>query len=225
MIKDLFIENFRGFDSLKIDNIKKINFLVGKNNCGKTTVLEAINLMISILDLNTGYYINGIRRIKEDSEELKNLFHNFDYRNNINFNYTLDTNKNYSLNISPIIKKDKLFLNEIVSLEYIFSITEDKKKYKYSLENINSIERELFKYNHNIKGLYLSASVEYNNLTNYLNSSFVSDKSNFDIEDIKDLKIKTSTLLKIKKGKIEKHYTGDSLKKHLQEISKQEEED
>ena len=168
MIKDLFIENFRGFDSLKIDNIKKINFLVGKNNCGKTTVLEAINLMISILNLNTGYYINGIRRIKEDSEELKNLFHNFDYRNNINFNYTLDTNKNYSLNISPIIKKDKLFLNEIVSLEYIFSITEDKKKYKYSLENINSIERELFKYNHNIKGLYLSASVEYNNLTNYL---------------------------------------------------------
>lgn len=62
-------------------------------------------------------------------------------------------------------------------------------------------------------------------LTNYLNSSFVSDKSNFDIEDIKDLKIKTSTLLKIKKGKIEKHYTGDSLKEHLQEISKQEEED
>lgn len=168
MIKDLCIENFRGFDNLKIDNIKKINFLVGKNNCGKTTVLEAINLMISILDLNTAYYINAIRRIKEDPEELKNLFHNFDCKNNINLNYTLDTNKNYNLIISPIIKKDNLFLNGIVSLEYTFSTTEDKKNYKYSLENINSIERELLKYNHNIKGVYLSSAVEYNNLTNYL---------------------------------------------------------
>lgn len=168
MIKDLCIENFRGFDNLKIDNIKKINFLVGKNNCGKTTVLEAINLMISILDLNTAYYINAIRRIKEDPEELKNLFHNFDCKNNINLNYTLDTNKNYNLIISPIIKKDNLFLNGIVSLEYTFSTTENKKNYKYSLENINSIERELLKYNHNIKGVYLSSAVEYNNLTNYL---------------------------------------------------------
>ena len=64
MIKDLYIENFRGFDKLKIDNIKKINFLVGKNNCGKTSVLEAISLMISIFDVNSGYYINGIRKIR-----------------------------------------------------------------------------------------------------------------------------------------------------------------
>ena len=64
MIKDLYIENFRGFDKLKIDDIKKINFLVGKNNCGKTSVLEAISLMISIFDVNSGYYINGIRKIR-----------------------------------------------------------------------------------------------------------------------------------------------------------------
>lgn len=168
MIKDLYIENFRGFDKLKIDNIKKINFLVGKNNCGKTTVLEAINLMTSILDLNTAYYINGIRRIKEDQEELKNLFHNFDYTNNINLNYTLNTNKNYNLIISPIIKKDNLFSNEIVLLEYTFSVTEDEKKYKYSVENIDSIEKELLKYNLNINGVYISTMIEYRDLTNYL---------------------------------------------------------
>ena len=47
MIKDLYIKNFRGFDSIKIDNLKKINFLVGKNNSGKTSLLESIMLILS----------------------------------------------------------------------------------------------------------------------------------------------------------------------------------
>ena len=123
MIKDFYIENFRGFDKLKIDNIKKINFLVGKNNCGKTSILEAIILMLSVFDVNSGYYINGIRKIKENPEELKNLFHNLECENTITFNYTSNTDDNYNLKISPIIKRDKLFLNDIVSLLYNFYIT------------------------------------------------------------------------------------------------------
>ena len=172
MIKNLYIENFRGFDKLKIDNIKKINFLVGKNNCGKTSVLESISLMISILNINTSYYINGIRRIKENPEELKNLFHNFNYENIIKFNYTLDTNNNYNLSISPIMKKDKLFFNDIISLEYNFSIfykdNKEKQNFKYSLENINEIENKILRYNHNIKGAYISTYTDYKNLVNYL---------------------------------------------------------
>ncbi len=172
MIKDLYIENFRGFDKLKIDNIKKINFLVGKNNCGKTSVLESISLMISILNLNTGYYINGIRRIKEDPEELKNLFHNFNYENIIKLNYTLDTDDNYNLNISPIMKKDNLLFNNIISLEYNFSIlyknNKEKQNFKYSLENANEIENKILRYNHNIKGVYISTYIDYKDLVNYL---------------------------------------------------------
>ncbi|ADK30496.1 AAA family ATPase [Brachyspira pilosicoli] len=172
MIRDLYIENFRGFDKLKIDNIKKINFLVGKNNCGKTSVLESISLMISILNINTGYYINGIRRIKENPEELKNLFHNLNYENTIKLNYTLDTDDNYNLNISPIMKKDNSFFNDIVSLEYNFSIfyknDKEKQNFKYSLENINEIENKILRYNHNIKGVYISTYTDYKDLVNYL---------------------------------------------------------
>lgn len=172
MIKNLYIENFRGFDKLKIDNIKKINFLVGKNNCGKTSVLESISLMISILNINTGYYINGIRRIKENPEELKNLFHNLNYENTIKLNYTLDTDDNYNLNISPIMKKDNSFFNDIVSLEYNFSIfyknDKEKQNFKYSLENINEIENKILRYNHNIKGVYISTYTDYKDLVNYL---------------------------------------------------------
>ena len=59
-------------------------------------------------------------------------------------------------------------------------------------------------------------------LADTLNNSFVSDKDNFDIKDIKDLKIKTSTLIKVKKGKITEHYVGDEIKEYLQELLNEE---
>ncbi|WP_462136871.1 AAA family ATPase, partial [Candidatus Mycalebacterium sp.] len=43
--KSIKIENFRGIESLKIDNLERINLFVGKNNCGKTTILESIYLL------------------------------------------------------------------------------------------------------------------------------------------------------------------------------------
>ena len=47
MIKKLEIKEFRGFKKFKIDDIGQINLLVGTNNCGKTSILEAIRLLKS----------------------------------------------------------------------------------------------------------------------------------------------------------------------------------
>ena len=44
-LNSLFIEKFRGIKSLKIEDLKRINLIVGDNNCGKTSVLEAIQLL------------------------------------------------------------------------------------------------------------------------------------------------------------------------------------
>ena len=61
-------------------------------------------------------------------------------------------------------------------------------------------------------------------LNNPLNQNFKAEKSNLDISDISDLKIQSSTLLKINDGKIEEFYEGKKLVEHLKEISKTEEE-
>lgn len=45
MLKRLQIQNFRGFNALKIDQLSGINLIVGKNNSGKTSLLEAIFLL------------------------------------------------------------------------------------------------------------------------------------------------------------------------------------
>ena len=42
MLKSVKIENFRGFKSFELQQLGRINLLVGENNTGKTSILEAI---------------------------------------------------------------------------------------------------------------------------------------------------------------------------------------
>lgn len=45
MYRDLSITNFRGFRRFTMEGLGRINLLVGPNNCGKTTVLDAVLLL------------------------------------------------------------------------------------------------------------------------------------------------------------------------------------
>ncbi len=51
-IKNLDIETYRGINDLEIDNIGDINIIVGDNNTGKTSVLEAIRLVCDPSEFN-----------------------------------------------------------------------------------------------------------------------------------------------------------------------------
>jgi AAA15 family ATPase/GTPase len=45
MLQKLSIRNFRIFEELDIEGLKRVNLIVGKNNTGKTTLLEAIRIL------------------------------------------------------------------------------------------------------------------------------------------------------------------------------------
>jgi len=47
MLKSLKIKNFRSFPSFEMQNLGRLNLIVGKNNSGKTSILEAIQLLTS----------------------------------------------------------------------------------------------------------------------------------------------------------------------------------
>ena len=47
MLETLAIRGYRGFESCRLTNLARVNLVVGRNNCGKTTVLEAIELLAS----------------------------------------------------------------------------------------------------------------------------------------------------------------------------------
>ena len=61
MIKDIHIQNYRGIKDLKIKDFKRINLLVGDNNSGKTSVLEAATILYP--NLVTFFQIVALREL------------------------------------------------------------------------------------------------------------------------------------------------------------------
>lgn len=50
MLRKLSTRKFRGLGEFTMDGLGQVNLLVGSNNCGKTTVLEAVNVLLSAGD-------------------------------------------------------------------------------------------------------------------------------------------------------------------------------
>ena len=109
MIEDIEINNFRCFDRLKVSRCKRVNLISGKNNVGKTALLEAIFLssmpskdtIISLGDLRKELFISG----KESSEKMwGKLF----YQQNID-SYSCSMNLVFNDNT---FKKIEIFVGE-----------------------------------------------------------------------------------------------------------------
>ena len=47
MIRDLSIKNYRCFEDFYVDGLAQVNLIVGDNNSGKTSFLEAIYLLVN----------------------------------------------------------------------------------------------------------------------------------------------------------------------------------
>jgi AAA15 family ATPase/GTPase len=65
MIDSLHIQNYRLFKDLKIDKLGQVNLIAGKNNTGKTALLEAIRILESDA---SNYVINDILSKRGDFE-------------------------------------------------------------------------------------------------------------------------------------------------------------
>lgn len=61
MIEQLTIRGFRGFQEFEVHGLGRINLLVGLNNCGKTSILEAVQLCQSVGDLTALWQIASRR--------------------------------------------------------------------------------------------------------------------------------------------------------------------
>lgn len=79
-IHDFYIERFRGIRELKAENINHVNLIVGDNNCGKTSVLEALLLLQNPEDISNMFRVaryrdnNGVFNKNSVYEGFINLF-------------------------------------------------------------------------------------------------------------------------------------------------------
>lgn len=109
MFKNIEIWNFRGIEHLKIDDFRRVNLLVGKNNSGKTTVLEALFLSAgptnAQLPMNINYVFRHYKFV--DSYFWKLIFNQLDINHPIQIiSKTNGGQETRNLKIKPKIKSN-----------------------------------------------------------------------------------------------------------------------
>jgi AAA15 family ATPase/GTPase len=88
MLEHLHIENYRLFKELHLEPLRRVNLITGKNNTGKTAILEAIRLVDSAADQSV---ICNIIYKRKDFENQglyteSSIFHNYNLESVINLN-------------------------------------------------------------------------------------------------------------------------------------------
>jgi len=84
-MSNLEIENFRGIKHAKISDFKRVNLLVGKNNSGKSTVLESLYVLLSSYCGEIECWANALKERNPiyDEQYWDALFYEFDSKKNI----------------------------------------------------------------------------------------------------------------------------------------------
>jgi ABC-type sugar transport system ATPase subunit len=105
MYETLEINNFRGIKNFKMGDFRQINLLVGKNNCGKTTILESLFLITGPTNPQLPIRINAFRNITLIDETYWSLiFNNLNINSEIKISAQVEANfekENRTLCIKP----------------------------------------------------------------------------------------------------------------------------
>lgn len=73
-MKSIHIKNYKNLSDFKIDSLSKINLIVGKNNVGKSTLLEAISIFASGANISSLTEVLDIRgEVYDFSDQRDNL--------------------------------------------------------------------------------------------------------------------------------------------------------
>lgn len=157
-IKDMEIYNFKGLKELKIKDMKPINIFIGDNNSGKTTVLEAIAMFEKPFDYMSHLKLldrkHGLSNIKY--ENIKQIFYNLDYDNEIEINLNMNNIDNNNINNKASLKidareEDVFYMNnkeevDLTTLTYTFN--NQVKEFSIQNDPLKEIrvKKEKFKY-------------------------------------------------------------------------------
>lgn len=124
MFKKIQIENLRGIEKLRIEDLSRINVFVGPNNSGKSTVMEAFFLILGMSNPQLPININSFRDLLlTDKQDFSFNFRNLDFSNIIKISAgdTVDGNREleifptFSQKSSSKIDKEKNSPNTIIA--------------------------------------------------------------------------------------------------------------
>ena len=206
----LEINNFRGINSFVAEDLKDINLFVGKNNSSKTTVLEAIFLLLGASNPELIIRINNFRDlILTEEDNLRFVFYNLNYSNPVRIiGKTFEKNSYRELEIKPssvVIddkKNNKIVENNQSQFSYDTSYSEKIinelllsltiKEFQKQKKEINSkllfgkgefITFEPKNYIEKLRGVYVTPKIHLSaNLEKKLENLIINKKHNEIIE-------------------------------------------
>ena len=117
-IKNVEFENFKCFKELKVKELKRVNLIGGKNNIGKTSFMEGLELFLSSKN-SYNLAINLYKMITRRQRNIRRERYfelDFIYSNNSKVNLTIDSNKIEIEYLEEVPNK----VNEFVREENIF---------------------------------------------------------------------------------------------------------
>ena len=124
MYNSFEMEKFKSINSLKIENLSRINLFFGRNNCGKTTLLEAIFLISGISNPELFRRCNSFRSFNQITD-LSYFFHNLDISMPVKFLSTGNVdiyNRTAQLDFEKLEKK--VLQNNTSAFEVINNLSE-----------------------------------------------------------------------------------------------------
>lgn len=198
MIDRICIDNFRGIHHCKIDGLSRVNLFFGKNNCGKSSLLEGLFLVCGQSNPLLPATINAIRTYTRISE--KDIHYFF---------YKLDTDRKIQISTSgswerhliiTSFQEDSHVENDGVSTElshryglrmkYRTQDGEYSSEIGYDLGESNKIEQRLQvdkRYNERLKCVYLSPRYDSNASVEGLQNIYLNKDEAFLAEALKVL--------------------------------------
>lgn len=118
MFKNIKIENFRGLKQLEINDLKQFNLLVGKNESGKTSILEALFLLVNPNNPELLFRINIFRELKRvNSTFWAILFHKERVNTKIKLKAELIKPKEIRESIITVIEKGESIIVKDINKE------------------------------------------------------------------------------------------------------------
>ena len=94
MITDISIQNLRGIKQCEIHNLGQINLLIGKNSAGKSTILESLQLVSSVIFYPENQIFVLINRKSARSWHLRELWYKYDPNLELSISLSFDDENN-----------------------------------------------------------------------------------------------------------------------------------
>jgi AAA15 family ATPase/GTPase len=148
MLENLSIKNFRNFQKLRLSKLGRINLITGKNNSGKTSILEAVETLASVYNPTSLFKSMEFRgEVSETSKNereflVKNIFYNRNIENQSNIEISSES-QNLIISVKNTKSKGNSYQQNLFptgeTLSFEWSLASSLEPLNFSLSENNSV--------------------------------------------------------------------------------------